>query len=192
MRLGDLMSDPHIPDHFIRRVPEGDSLERDVCDHCGYVHYHNPKIIAGAVVHYDGRILLCRRAINPRRNYWTIPAGFMELNETVSEAAVREAFEEACADITIERILAIYSIPHLSQVQIMHIAHLKEPVFSAGEESIDVDLFGWDDIPWNDLAFPSVHWALRQYDEIQGQADFPVFTNPEGQTGRPAAPNHDN
>ena len=179
------MSDPHLPDHFIRRVPFGDSQEREVCGQCGFVHYRNPKVVAGAIVHFDGRILLCRRAINPRKGYWTVPAGFMELNESVAEAAIREAREEACAEITIERVLAIYSIPHISQVQIMHIAHLKEPAFSAGEESLEVGLFSWDDIPWNDLAFPSVHWALTQYNQIEGQADFPVFTNPEGETGRP-------
>ena len=172
------MSDPHIPEHFVRETPQGDTHERDVCNQCGFVHYRNPKIVTGAVVYHGDQILLCRRAINPRRGFWTVPAGFMELNESVAEAAIREACEEACADITIERILAVYSIPHLSQVQIMHVAHLATPEFSVGEESLEVRLFGWDDIPWDELAFPSVTWALNQYRQAKGTTDYRVFTNP--------------
>ena len=177
------MSDPHLPDHFIRSTPDGDTVERDVCDTCGYVHYRNPKIVAGSVVVHENRILLCRRAINPRKGYWTLPAGYMELEETVAEAAIREAREEACADIIIDHVLAVYSIPRLSQVQIMHVARLKQPTFSAGAESLEVDLFDWNDIPWDDLAFPSVHWALKQFKQIEGQQSFPAFGNPQGEFG---------
>ena len=177
------MSDPHLPEHFVRSTPRGDTLERDVCGKCGYVHYRNPKVVAGAVVHHDGRILLCRRAINPRKGFWTLPAGYMELGETVTEAAIREAREEACTDIIIEHVLAVYSIPRLSQVQIMHIARFKELSFAPGPESLQVELFDWNDIPWTELAFPSVKWALNQFREVAGLDNFPAFTNPPGELG---------
>ena len=177
------MSDPHLPGHFVRETPTGDTLERDVCGKCGYVHYRNPKVVAGSVVHHDGRILLCRRAINPRKGFWTLPAGYMELEETVTEAAIREAREEACAEIIIERVLAVYSIPRLSQVQIMHVARLADGTFAPGEESLEVELFGWDDIPWNELAFPSVRWALDQFRQVLGRDEFAAFTNPPGERG---------
>lgn len=127
--------------------------------------------------------MLCRRAINPRKGFWTLPAGYMELEETVAEAAIREAREEACTEIIIEHTLAVYSIPRLSQVQIMHIARLATPDFAAGEESLEVDLFEWHEIPWDDLAFPSVHWALNQYREVAGKSSFAVFSNPPGEDG---------
>ena len=136
-----------LPEHFHRTVPQGDSLVRDVCKQCGFVHYQNPKVVAGSVVHHNGRILLCRRAINPRHGFWTLPAGYMELGETITEAALREAREEACAEIEIDAVLAVYSIPRLSQVQVIHVARLGKPEFAAGEESLEVRLFGWDDIP---------------------------------------------
>ncbi len=132
---------------------------------------------------HDGRILLCRRAINPRKSFWTLPAGYMELGESVTAAARREAREEACADIEIEAVLAVYSIPRISQVQVMHIARLARPGIAAGEESLEVDLFAWEDIPWDALAFPSVRWALTHYDQIKGQKSFPAFTNPPGEWG---------
>ena len=149
---------------FTRTVPVGDTHSRDVCDTCGYVVYSNPKIITGSVVSHDGLILLCRRAIEPRRGYWTLPAGYLELHETVEEGARREAMEEAGAAILIDGVLAIYSISRIGQVQILFRAGFDgPPVFAAGEESLDVQLFAWDDIPWADLAFPTVHWALRAW-----------------------------
>ena len=129
---------------FIREVPDGDNRERAVCRDCGHIDYQNPKIVAGAVVVHDGKILLCRRAIEPRRDYWTLPAGYMELGETVEEGARREALEEAEADITLEGILAIYSISRIGQVQFMFRARFTDaPVFSAGVESLEVGLFAW-------------------------------------------------
>src|SRR5262245_27661583 len=106
-----------MPD-FVRRVPEGDSRERLVCAICGHVAYENPKIVAGSVVAHDGRVLLCRRAIDPRRGYWTLPAGYLELGETVEEGARREAAEEACAAIELEGILGVFSVTRIGQVQI--------------------------------------------------------------------------
>jgi ADP-ribose pyrophosphatase YjhB (NUDIX family) len=168
---------------FHRRVPDGDTHERDVCTTCGFVHYVNPKIVTGSIVRHEGRILMCRRAIEPRVGFWTLPAGFMEVGETAERAAMREAMEEANASIVIDRLLAVYTIPRIAQVQIMYLAHLEEETFSAGPESLEVMLAGWDDMPWNDLAFPSVRWALEQYRSIEGREDFAPFSNPPGEFG---------
>lgn len=168
---------------FSRRVPSGDSLERDICDRCGFIHYVNPKIVVGSVVMHDGKFLLCRRAIEPRRGFWTLPAGFMEQGETTEDGARREAREEANADIVLRDVLAIYSIPRIAQVQIMYRAELARPEFSAGEESLEVGLFDWNDIPWNELAFPSVYWALTHFRAVMDEPVIAPFTNPEGETG---------
>jgi ADP-ribose pyrophosphatase YjhB (NUDIX family) len=164
--------------HFEWRVPEGDTTERHVCGRCEYVHYINPKIVVGAVVSHGDHILLCRRAIEPRKNFWTLPAGYLEEHETPEDGARREAREEANAEIAIDALLAVYAVPHISQVQLMYRATLAQPVFSAGPESLDVALFAWDDIPWTELAFPSVKWALDHYRSVLGQAVFAPFSNP--------------
>ncbi len=161
-------------------IPDGDNRERLVCPDCGFVNYENPKIVVGSVVLWDGRILLCRRAIEPRRGFWTLPAGYLELNESTAQAAEREAREEAQADITIDGLLAVYSIPRISQVQLIYRAHLSSPDFAAGPESLEVGLFAWDQIPWDDLAFPSVRWALDQYREAAATHDFAARGNPAG------------
>lgn len=137
-----------------------------VCADCGHVAYENPKIIVGSVVVSDGRVLMCRRAIEPRRGFWTLPAGFMELGETLEEGAAREAMEEAEAAITIEGILGVFSIARIGQVQVIFRARFTDPgapVFRPGMESLDVRLFGPDEIPWEEIAFPSVHWALNAW-----------------------------
>ncbi|MGC8533898.1 MAG: NUDIX domain-containing protein [Rhizomicrobium sp.] len=164
--------------HFVRRVPEGDTHERDVCGQCGHIHYANPKIIVGAVVTYRDQILLCRRAIAPRHGYWTLPAGFLEEHETPQEGALREAREEACCRIVIDALLGVYSVPHISQVQLFYRAQLDPPEFAPGPESLDTRLFLWPDIPWAELAFPSVRWALEHWHAVQGRDDFAPFTNP--------------
>ena len=165
---------------FSLKVPDGDNRHRMVCDTCGWVNYENPKIVVGAVVEHDGKILMCRRAIEPRRGYWTIPAGYLEQHEAPDAGARREAFEEACADIAIDALLAIYAIPRISQVQLIYRASLARPDFAAGEESLEVALFGWDEIPWADLAFPSVHWALGHHRSVRDARAFAPFANPEG------------
>lgn len=164
--------------HFEWRVPEGDTTQRHICGRCGHIHYTNPKIVVGAVVTYDDRILLCRRAIEPRKGYWTLPAGYLEEHETPQDGAQREAREEANAEIAIDALLAVYAVPHISQVQLMYRATLAQPEFSAGPESLEVALFAWADIPWTELAFPSVKWALEQHREVLGEAVFAPFTNP--------------
>jgi ADP-ribose pyrophosphatase YjhB (NUDIX family) len=153
--------------HFERRVPEGDNRERLVCADCGHVAYDNPKIVVGSVVASGDRVLLCRRAIEPRRGFWTLPAGYLDHGETVAEGAQREALEEALARIDIDGILAVFSISRLGQVQVIFRARFAtdsaEPPFAAGAESLEVGLFAWDQIPWAEIAFPSVHWALNAW-----------------------------
>ena len=145
------------------RVPEGDHRPRHVCDACGTVHYQNPKIIAGCVPEHEGRILLCRRAIEPRLGYWTIPAGFMENGETTQDAARRESLEEAQAEVEIGSLLAVVHVLHADQVHVMFRARLPQPRFGPSPESLEVMLCREDQIPWEDIAFRSVEFALRRY-----------------------------
>ena len=173
---------PSQHENFGRRIPDGDNRERFVCNDCGLIHYDNPKIVVGAVVTYQDKFLLCRRAIHPRKGFWTLPAGFLEEHESTEDGARREAYEEATALIVIEQLLAVYNVPRISQVQLIYKAHLKEPVFSPGVESLEVALFSWDEIPWDELAFPSVVWGLNQFREIEGKGPFSPFTNPAGET----------
>lgn len=169
------------PGQFVRAVPDGDTLERSVCRTCGFVDYQNPKIVVGAVVRSGSAILLCRRAIDPRRGYWTLPAGYLELGETPEQGAIREAREEANADIRLERLLAVYSVPRISQVQLIYRATLAGG-FSAGPESLDVRLFEPGELPVAEFAFPSVAWALEH--EAAARAGHPMpFANPLGEAG---------
>lgn len=147
------------------RVPEGDHRPRHVCTGCGAVHYQNPKIVAGCVPEYEGRILLCRRAIEPRHGFWTIPAGFMENGETTQDAARRESVEEALAEVEVGSLLAVVHVLHADQVHVMFRARLPKPEFGAGVESLEVMLCDEKDIPWQDIAFRSVDYALRRYFE---------------------------
>lgn len=164
---------------FKLEIPQGDDRERRVCQTCDFIDYQNPKIVAGAVVEQDGKILLCKRAIEPRKGFWTLPAGFMELGETVEEAAAREAMEEAEAKIEIDTTLAVYSVPRIGQVQIMFRAKLIGG-FGIGPESEDTALVEWKDIPWSQLAFPTVVWALTHYAETRDKTGFAPFFNPPG------------
>ncbi|MBB4658082.1 NUDIX hydrolase [Parvularcula dongshanensis] len=171
---------PSVPPAFVRTRPPGDEHERDVCTRCGYVAYQNPKVVAGSVASSpDGLILLCRRAIEPAAGLWTLPAGYMEMGETVEEAARREAREEAGAELELERVLAVYSVPHIGQVQVMFRARLSNPEdIVPGPESLALQLVKWEDVPWPELAFPSVVWALRAWHEVRGRSDFAPFANP--------------
>lgn len=152
---------------LVRQIPEGDDRERLVCPDCNFIAYENPKIIVGSVIAEADRVLLCRRAIEPRSGFWTIPAGYMEMGETVVEGAQREAWEEARARITVEGVLAVYSISRLGQVQVIFRARWAEPGFEPGPESLEVRQFSWVDIPWDDIAFPSVRWALHAWHETR-------------------------
>ena len=147
----------------VQRIPDGDNLPRFVCTACATVHYENPKIIVGCVPEHDGRILLCKRAIEPRLGYWTFPAGFMENGETLETGAARECLEEACASVEIGSLLAVVNVVHAHQVHIMFRARLPKPEFAAGSESLEVGLYRPQDIPWPDIAFRSIEFALRRY-----------------------------
>lgn len=164
---------------FSTKVPDGDDKERQVCDTCGWVHYVNPKIVSGAVIKWQGKIVLARRAIHPRKGFWTLPAGFMEERETAADGAIRESLEEANAKIEIRDLLALYDVPHISQVWLMYRANLLDPDISAGIESEEVALFEFDDIPWKELAFPSVVWALVHDRQVLDQSIIAPFGNPD-------------
>ena len=145
------------------RVPPGDHLPRFVCDSCGTIHYQNPRLIVGCVPEYEGKILLCRRAIEPRLGYWTFPAGFMENRETVQQAAARESLEEAQAHVEVGSLLAVVHVLEAHQVHIFFRALLPQPQFGISPESLEVGLFAWDGIPWDAIAFPSARWALNAW-----------------------------
>jgi len=164
----------------VRTVPEGDTRERVVCPDCGFIAYENPKVVVGSVVMSGDRLLLCRRAIEPRRGYWTLPAGYLEVNESTMAGAAREAFEEARARISIDGLLAVYNIPRLSQVQVIYRARLVDAAVAPGRESLEVALFRWDEIPWEEIAFPSVRWALDHWRETAGEVLFVARGNPDG------------
>lgn len=169
----------------VRLVPAGDDRERLVCPDCDYVAYENPTVIVGSVVHCDDdRILMCRRAINPRKGFWTLPAGFLEMGETTEAGAAREAWEEARARIQIDALLAVYSITHISQIQLMYRARLLDPNVECGPESAEVSTYRWDEIPWSHIAFPSVKWALEHDRQVRGQVTFAPFGNPDASTGK--------
>jgi ADP-ribose pyrophosphatase YjhB (NUDIX family) len=163
---------------FRRAIPEGDERERLICADCGFILYDNPKIVVGSVVRWGAKILMCRRAIDPRKGFWTLPAGYLELNESTRAGAEREAWEEARARIATETLLAIYDITRLSQVQLIYRARLLDPAIEAGPESLEVGLFGWDEIPWDEIAFPSVRWALRHEREVEQGGEPAPRSNP--------------
>lgn len=167
-----------------KKIPDGDDRERLVCGDCGFIDYRNPRIIVGAVCTWDDKILLCRRAIEPRKGFWTLPAGYMEEGESVEEGAARETMEEAGASIDIDSLLAVYSLPHLSHVQMFCRGKMTSPAFDAGAESLEVRLFEWKDIPWSDLAFQTVHKALSAYDQTKHLAGYVPFR----ETLRPPPP----
>ena len=177
--MTDQLSNGFFSQEFKLKIPDGDDRIRRVCSHCQFVDYINPKIIAASVVTKGSKVLLCRRAIDPRKGFWTLPAGFMETGETVEEAAQREAKEEANAEIRIDRMLAVYSVPRISQVQVMFRAELVSDI-SPGPESLEVRLFDWKDIPWSNLAFPTVVWGLTHYSETRNSLVFAPFSNPPG------------
>lgn len=175
------MADPYNNmDRFHHTIPDGDDHERMVCKDCGFIAYENPKIIAGAVVTYGDKFLLCKRAIYPQNGKWTIPAGFLEMGERPMDGAKREVWEEARADVRIKDLLAVYTVTRISQVHMMYRAVLDEPRFEPGPESEDVALVTWDEIPWEELAFPSVHWVLTHFKEAENQENFAPFSNPAG------------
>lgn len=151
----------------IRKTPEKDTHERWVCDDCGIVHYQNPLIVVGCVAERNGKVLLCKRAIEPRYGYWTVPAGFMELGETMAGGAARETLEEACATVELGHLFASVDVIDAGQVHLFFSGKLVSD-YGVGEESLEVALFSKDEIPWDDLAFQSGIFALQKFFEDRG------------------------
>ena len=145
------------------RIPKEDDRPRYICDSCGVIHYINPNMVVGAIPTWEDSILFCRRAIEPRYGKWTLPAGFLENGETVVEGAKRETYEEAGAKIVRLKTYAVYNLTFVNQVYIMFRASLDEPIFKAGNESLEVKLFKQDEVPWEDLAFPVILKTLQDY-----------------------------
>jgi ADP-ribose pyrophosphatase YjhB (NUDIX family) len=145
------------------RIPHGDDRERHVCEDCGHIHYLNPKNVVGTIPVWEDKILLCKRAIEPRYGFWTLPAGFMEEGETLEDGAARETLEEANARVTIEQLYVTLSLPQISQVYLLFLAKLNDLDFSSGPESLDVRLFTEEEIPWDELAFRTITEALKFY-----------------------------
>ena len=154
------------------QIPTGDTLPRHVCQRCEAIHYQNPKIVVGCIPEWQDQILLCKRAIKPRYGLWTIPAGFMENDETVEEAALRETMEEAKASVDLINLYTVFSIPHVNQVYMVFRATMKENKFGAGEESLDVCLFHIKQIPWRKLAFPVITETLDRYTQDRQNGEF--------------------
>ena len=158
----------------VRKIPPGETLVRAVCVSCRTVHYQNPKVVAGCIPEWNDQILLCRRAIEPRKGLWTFPAGFMEMGESVEEAAARETLEEAQANVHIHSLYGMYSLRHVSQVYVVFRGTLHQPEFSPGEESLEVQLMTIQQIPWESLAFPIIREALTHYVEDRQRGIFEV------------------
>jgi len=156
-------------------IPEGDHRHRFVCTSCETIFYHNPKVIAGCIVTYRDQILLCKRAIEPKHGLWTIPAGFLENDETSAEGAKRETFEESLARAENLELFCLYNIPHISQIYMIYRAHILKPEYSSTLESSEVDLFFEKDIPWESLAFPVVTAALKHYFKQRSTGKFEII-----------------
>ena len=154
------------------RVPPGDNKLRYVCDNCGEIHYQNPKLVVGCVPEWEGRVLLCRRAIEPRYGYWTLPAGFMENDETTGEGALRETLEEAGAHIELGDAFTLISVPHVNQAHLFYRARLTDLTFAPGEESLEVALFEEAAIPWKEIAFRTVGITLKRWFEDRKRGVF--------------------
>ncbi|WP_444888364.1 NUDIX hydrolase [Microbulbifer sp. JMSA008] len=152
-------------------IPQGDDRPRHLCGNCGTIHYINPRVIVGVLPYLEDRVLLCKRAIEPRLGLWTLPAGFMENGETSEEGALRESWEEARASIRVDELYSIYDIPHINQVYLMYRGELTDTNFGPGPESLEVSLFRQEEIPWTEIAFPIMHKTLKHYftDTEQGQ-----------------------
>jgi len=156
----------------LSRVPPGDSLPRHVCDACGHIHYQNPKLVLGSIPEWEGRVLLCRRAIEPRYGYWTLPAGFMENGETTAQGALRETIEEAGAEVELGAPFSMISVPYVNQVHLFYRARLRALDFKPGEETLEVALWDEDKIPWKDIAFRTVGLTLKRWFADRGRGAF--------------------
>lgn len=166
-------------------VPPGDNRPRYVCRSCGNVHYENPKVVVGCVPEHDGRILICKRAIEPRYGYWTVPAGFMELGESLAEAAIRETWEEARARVSLGPLFAVVDVIQARQVHVFFRGELHAGEHGAGEETLETRLVSPAELPWDEIAFPSVRIALERYlqDRASGGGPLHLVTAPRVRIG---------
>lgn len=156
------------------RIPEADDRLRFVCDHCGIIHYQNPKIVVGSLPVWEDKVLLCKRAIEPQYGLWTLPAGFMENGESTLAGAERETFEEAGATFKNPHLYRLFDIPFINQVYLFYRAELVAPEFSPGVESLETRLFAEQEIPWEELAFPVIHDVLQEFFADRETGEFPV------------------
>ena len=168
-----------------QRIPLGDNRLRFVCPQCQTIHYQNPRIIAGCLPVWGQQVLLCRRAIEPRRGFWTLPAGFMENGETLEQAAIRETLEEACARVQGLQLYTLFDLPHINQVYMLFRAELADLDFAAGEESLEVRLFDEQQIPWSELAFPTIGRTLECFFACRGAHRDPLLKQPPAASRRP-------
>lgn len=160
----------------IKKIPEDDNRLRFVCEKCETVHYENPKIVTGCLPIWEDQVLLCKRSIEPRCGYWTLPAGFMEMDETSIEGAIRETWEEATARVEVQGLYSIFNLPHVNQVYMMFRSRLLDLDFRAGQESAEVCLFREEQIPWDELAFSTVRQTLKFYFEDRPSDCYPLRT----------------
>ncbi|HYM48708.1 MAG TPA: NUDIX hydrolase [Burkholderiaceae bacterium] len=158
------------------RIPPGDNRLRDCCDHCGAVHYVNPRPVVGTIPIWGDRVLLCKRAIEPRLGKWTLPAGFMEVGETTGDGAIRETLEEAGARVTLGPLYSMIDVPHVQQVHIFFRADLLDTEFAIGTESLEVRLFHEHEVPWDDIAFRTVTTTLQLYFADRARGEFGTYT----------------
>lgn len=161
----------------VHQIPDGDNLPRHICEQCDLIHYQNPKIVAGCLPVWNDQVLLCKRAIEPCLGLWTLPAGFMENQESLEEAALRESREEANANLELQNLYSVISLPHINQVYILYRAKLLDLDFYAGPESLDVQLFNEDEIPWDFLAFKTIDKTLRRFFEDRKTGQFDVYNS---------------
>jgi ADP-ribose pyrophosphatase YjhB (NUDIX family) len=160
----------------VYRVPDdGDTKQRAVCPACDTIHYENPLNVVGTVPHLGDKVLLCKRNIEPRWGKWTLPAGFMELNETTVEGAARETVEEAGAQIEMESLFTVLSVPRVGQVHLFYRARLLSDVFDPGHETIEARLFTEAEIPWEEIAFRTVKETLERYFADRARGEFGVY-----------------
>ncbi|NNM80258.1 MAG: NUDIX hydrolase [Gallionella sp.] len=159
------------------RIPAEDSRPRHVCTQCDTIHYENPKLVVGAIPVWEDRVLLCRRAIEPRHGLWTLPGGFMENGESTGQAAIRETLEEAHARVELDELYSMYSLPYINQVHLFFRARLLDLDFAPGIESLEVRLFGEADIPWQELAFRPVRFSLEHFFNERKQGKFSLHVD---------------
>jgi ADP-ribose pyrophosphatase YjhB (NUDIX family) len=175
-------------DRVAFEVPAGDSRPRHVCKACQAIHYQNPRVIAGCLVTHEDKVLLCRRAIEPRRGLWTIPAGFLENGETLAEGAARETWEEAAARVELDELYGVFNLTHIHQIYVFYRGRLVNGEYGVGEESLETRLFAEHEIPWEELAFPTVHKTLRYFFEDRRTGQYPVRVRDIPRRGRAAPP----